>query len=271
MKTWVKEIHRLGACTEAIRVLERHDSIQDWWATCDRGDWMLWLLGKLSGKPETDSRKKLVLTTCQCARLSLQYVQEKETRPLQAIETAEAYARGKSGITIDDVMKAAHAASDASDAAYAASDAAYAAAHAASDAAYAAAHAAHAAYAAAYAAYVAYAASDATARSRVLKQCADIVRRYYPAAPVTSPERRRRKGGKLNIYLISQDVNKEYDTYDSAVVIAENEDDARIIHPGCTFDNFYTWANPNNVKVKLVGTALPDLKRGVVCASFNAG
>ena len=35
----------------------------------------------------------------------------------------------------------------------------------------------------------------------------------------------------MKIYKISQSLLDGYDTYDSAVVVAENEDDARNIHP----------------------------------------
>ena len=35
----------------------------------------------------------------------------------------------------------------------------------------------------------------------------------------------------MNIYLISQTIVEGYDSYDSAVVVAETEDDARSIHP----------------------------------------
>ena len=35
----------------------------------------------------------------------------------------------------------------------------------------------------------------------------------------------------MNIYLLEQEINTGYDTYDSCVVIAENENDARQIHP----------------------------------------
>jgi hypothetical protein len=84
----------------------------------------------------------------------------------------------------------------------------------------------------------------------------------------------------VNLYLISQNVNNGYDTYDSAVVRAESEDAARRIHPdsevmskywdGCT-DKWGDWANAADVKVELLGTALEGSLPGVVCASFNAG
>lgn len=35
----------------------------------------------------------------------------------------------------------------------------------------------------------------------------------------------------MEIYLLKQDWNNDYDTYDSVVVIAENEQEARKIHP----------------------------------------
>ena len=78
----------------------------------------------------------------------------------------------------------------------------------------------------------------------------------------------------LKLYRISQDVNKDYDTYDSAVVVAESEDDARRIHP-CGIEapwETWTWCAPGHVTVELVGTADARFKAGdVVCASFNAG
>ena len=134
--------------------------------TAKGGDWMLWLVEKLSGKPESEKRKKLVLAACECARLSLKYVPNGEERPLKAIETAEKWAKGKA--TIDEVRSAA----DASYATYTAAADAAAASYATYDVAYAA------AYAAAY-----YAAADYAVRKSTLKQCADIVRKHYPKVP----------------------------------------------------------------------------------------
>lgn len=76
----------------------------------------------------------------------------------------------------------------------------------------------------------------------------------------------------MNIYLIEQDVNNDYDTYDSAVVVADNEKAARNMHP-YDQDNKIggMWAMPKDVKVTKVGIAWNDAKARVVCASFNAG
>ena len=35
----------------------------------------------------------------------------------------------------------------------------------------------------------------------------------------------------LNLYLLTQDDNNDYDTFDSMIVVAENEEQARMIHP----------------------------------------
>lgn len=133
---------------------------------------MLWLVGKQSGKPGSEKRKKLVLAACKCARLSLKYVKKGEKQPLKAIQTAEAWAKEKKGVTLQDVRDAAYAAASAS------ASAAYAAV---SVAAYAAASTASASYAAFYASYaVSYAAFYDATKSKTFKRCADIVREFYP-------------------------------------------------------------------------------------------
>lgn len=98
----------------------------------------------------------------------------------------------------------------------------------------------------------------------------------------------------MNLYLISQEENQSYDTYDSAVVAAESESEARTIDPANS--DYYEWDTESeswqfvyhdgtkikqkrgdwanrleNIKVTLLGKADPSIKKGVVCASFNAG
>ena len=77
----------------------------------------------------------------------------------------------------------------------------------------------------------------------------------------------------INLYLISQDENQGYDTYDSAVVAAESEDAARQIHPSDGWDcAFGTWCKtPEAVTVVFIGTAAPHVLPGIVVSSFNAG
>jgi hypothetical protein len=98
----------------------------------------------------------------------------------------------------------------------------------------------------------------------------------------------------MRLYLLSQDENTDYDTYDSAVVVACSREEAQGIHPSS--DDYewdyevnkwrYTYGNKSfvstrypgrwvshikNVEVKEIGEAGDDISKGVVCASFNAG
>ena len=82
----------------------------------------------------------------------------------------------------------------------------------------------------------------------------------------------------MNIYLIVRDDEGGYDSYDSAVVCAENEEEARKIHPGGggqdtqeTAEMFDTWCNLTEVSVKYIGEAKEVSVKGIICTSFNAG
>lgn len=84
----------------------------------------------------------------------------------------------------------------------------------------------------------------------------------------------------MKLFKLSQDVNDGYDTFDSVIVAAENEDDARNIHPQDNMfsdlphwdDNYPVWCErPDQVTVEYIGEARPDLPKGIILGSFNAG
>jgi hypothetical protein len=91
----------------------------------------------------------------------------------------------------------------------------------------------------------------------------------------------------MNIYLIHQTVNDDYDTYGSAVVVANSEEEARNMHPfGLHWmDNAWRysdgkkashgltdWTTPANVIVELIGVADKKYKqRTIIDANFRAG
>jgi len=77
---------RLDACREA-REWSAGKTLEQAWAECPRGDWLLWLAGRLD-----IDRKVLVHATCACARLALPHVPAGERRPLKSIEAVEAWA-----------------------------------------------------------------------------------------------------------------------------------------------------------------------------------
>ena len=84
----------------------------------------------------------------------------------------------------------------------------------------------------------------------------------------------------MKLYLISQTENGHYDTFDSAVVCADDEETARNIHPRTGepvtseqwADLYSCWcSSPLEVAVKYLGEAAEGVEAGIVCASFNAG
>ena len=86
----------------------------------------------------------------------------------------------------------------------------------------------------------------------------------------------------MNIYLISQNKENGYNTYDSAVVVAETAKKAKETHPDPHKVDPWNkenrgymslcWAKrPEYVKSELIGKAKTNVDAGVVCSSFNAG
>lgn len=101
----------------------------------------------------------------------------------------------------------------------------------------------------------------------------------------------------MKLFLISQEENDDYDTYDEAVVCAESEEDAKRICPsnyyeyneelkvfhwhcniGTNKEQYHpkdlcgSWATRlENIEVEYIGEAKEGSKPGIICASFNAG
>lgn len=76
----------------------------------------------------------------------------------------------------------------------------------------------------------------------------------------------------MKLWLICQNDNNGYDTFDSAVVAAETEEDARSISPAGTWENDWdSWASsPKTVDCELLGEAKDGNKHGIVVSSYNA-
>ena len=120
----------LKACPEA-REWASGKSLAVVWKTCKRGDWLLWLCGKMADKPNWPTRKEVVLAACDCVEPSLKHVPAGEERPRKCIETVRAWAAGNATIgevrTAKIAAFAAFVANTADLRAYAAYAAAYAA------------------------------------------------------------------------------------------------------------------------------------------------
>jgi hypothetical protein len=96
-----------------------------------------------------------------------------------------------------------------------------------------------------------------------------------------------------NLYLIERNDRCGYDEYDSAVVVADSEEEAKTINPddnylwdadvgnwyGTRLRNgerlyvkYHSWVFPPSVTVTYLGEAESSRLSGeVICASFNAG
>ncbi len=79
----------------------------------------------------------------------------------------------------------------------------------------------------------------------------------------------------MKIFKLSQRINNGYDTYDSCVVVAKDENEARLIRPDGNdwkADYYNSWANmPEEVIVEEIGTTRKQFEYPIICASFNPG
>ena len=162
----------LNACKEAIEWSAGKD-LATAWATCENGNWMLWLAAKCGVE-----LRALTAAKAACAEFARPCITD--LRSIAALDTAHAFGRGECGA--DELAAAADAAYTAV-APYAAAAATYAA-----NSAYNAATAADAA--AAYAGLAARAATKDTtagelARNETLRKCADEVRKHISVEMLT--------------------------------------------------------------------------------------
>ena len=84
----------------------------------------------------------------------------------------------------------------------------------------------------------------------------------------------------MKLFLISQTENRGLDRFDSAVVAARDEEEAKEMHPnGNMLKTSLDWEaeteswchSKKRVKVKYLGIAVKGTEWGVICASFDAG
>ena len=87
----------------------------------------------------------------------------------------------------------------------------------------------------------------------------------------------------MNIYKLTQNDNKGWDTFDSMVVIAKDGNEARIMCPSFDSSDYIkydftsefgnsSWASkPENVTVEYIGKAKKNEVARIILASFNAG
>ena len=194
MDELITTLKKLNACEDSIEWLSTQDSVESAWYSCERGDWLLWLVARLK-----INERKLFLAKGLVVEQVIHLMNDE--RSIAAVKAAINYSNGKISkdeLSADDAAAnvaayanaagayAAHAAyaaytdataTDNAAAAYANAAAAYAANTYDDNAAVAAAYAANAATNTAIA--NAYAASDAAAEQLSFKKSAAIVREIF--------------------------------------------------------------------------------------------
>lgn len=129
----------------------------------------------------------------------------------------------------------------------------------------------------------------------------DVVEHFYETdtSPDWCPLSLSLNGDLLKLYLLTQTENSGYDTFNSCIVAAYNEEEAKSIHPflhkfdiNCLpFDEYDNWkefhdqeyiykeqwktktwaSSPENVTCRCIGIAQDIEPNSVLCSSFNAG
>ena len=120
MTHWSDSIIKLNACSEAVKWCLTQPSLDVAWDRCQRGDWMIWILGRLNtSAPWSDERKPLVRVSVECSEQSLQYANSDTINAtLWCLDSIRRWCGGEADR--DEVDAAANAAYAAAYAAYAA-------------------------------------------------------------------------------------------------------------------------------------------------------
>jgi len=178
---WTYKLTRLGACLEAVEWASQFTTVQEAWAVCTRGGWLVWLCRKV---PTRVNNKRAYVRTA----LAIAESVKESSFP---VPEAEAARKATQDWLNNPSAKTRAAAARAADAARVAAGPAYA-----SDAVYTATYAAYAAASPAYnAVYAVRAAANAVACATYTpknKKIADIIRRF-----LTCPKLRKLKSRKL--------------------------------------------------------------------------
>ena len=181
------KLKRLGACEEAVTFSKGFKSAQTAWDACERGDWMLWLIGrKITCAPWTDGRKKILACAMDCAETAKNlWPAAKRDAIAGHMTTLRRWIKGKA--TTDEAIEARQGLHDGGGTAAAGDIYADAACDAvgavAGDDVHESAYYAVAYYAVAYAAAAYGAGPKEAGRIKILKRCAVIVRKHFPKPP----------------------------------------------------------------------------------------
>jgi hypothetical protein len=109
---FIEKLKDMNACDKAIQWLEHNQFkyFQEAWDACERGDWMLWLIGQTTDRENEAKLRKLTLAKARCAKLVIHLMSDKRSK--NAVLVAEQFGMGRATRQELDTY-AAYAAADA--------------------------------------------------------------------------------------------------------------------------------------------------------------
>ena len=179
---WAKALIPYTPCMDGYVWAARNETYAGAWASCDRGDWMLWLMGVLAGASGSAARQVLVLAASDCLQLTPAAMFS--TAGQTAVTVATAWANGTTAlVNVQAQLPVLTPKVRAASRLYESADA---------NADFGACALCQAAYAddASIANYCAFVSSclvgggSAVSRKVIMAQCANLVRVRQPVAPV---------------------------------------------------------------------------------------
>ena len=106
-------LSNLRACGEARQWASSYPTLEEAWAACERGDWMLWLWAHHCGPSMDDRRRPLVGCCVEIARTVLPIFEAnrpRDDRPRKCLDLMERYATGEA-VSLESIYASASAAS----------------------------------------------------------------------------------------------------------------------------------------------------------------
>jgi hypothetical protein len=89
----ISKLKEMDACAQALAYLEKQSSYQEAWENCTRGDWMLWLLGKVLDEGNEVEFRRLTLAKARCSKLVIDLICDDYSK--KAVEVAEKFGLGE--------------------------------------------------------------------------------------------------------------------------------------------------------------------------------
>lgn len=76
----VERLQAMNACREAVEYASTFSTLQEAWVACERGDWLLWLVGRTTERRDEAALRRLTLAKARCAKLAVPLMRGERSR-----------------------------------------------------------------------------------------------------------------------------------------------------------------------------------------------